>query len=80
LTAQATISDTDSCVVFTGELQKSGGNYQHFLAELLSTTYDDETFSDVVLKAGQTRVRAHKHILAAQSPSFMAMFQVSARA
>jgi len=39
--------------------------------------YDCATFSDIILKAGSTRIHAHKVILAPQSASFQAMFQVS---
>ena len=38
--------------------------------------YNDTSLSDVILKAGACQVHAHKIILAAQSPSFKAMFQV----
>ena len=38
--------------------------------------YDNANLSDVVLKAGETKICAHKVILAAQSPAFKAMFQV----
>ena len=38
--------------------------------------YNDTSLSDVILKAGDCQVHAHKIILAAQSPSFKAMFQV----
>ena len=38
--------------------------------------YNDASLSDVILKAGDCQVHAHKIILAAQSSSFKAMFQV----
>ncbi len=38
--------------------------------------YNDASLSDVILKAGDCHVHAHKIVLAAQSPSFKAMFQV----
>ena len=40
--------------------------------------YNDTTFSDIVLKA-QTKIHAHKVVLAAHSPSFAAMLTVRLR-
>ena len=39
--------------------------------------YDNAAFSDVVLKARDTKMHAHKLVLAAHSASLQAMFQVS---
>jgi len=44
----------------------------HSFADL----YNNALLSDVILKAGDCQVQAHRVILAAQSPSFKAMFQV----
>lgn len=38
--------------------------------------FDDPVTGDVVLKAGDTSLHAHKIVLAAQSTLFKAMFQV----
>ena len=38
--------------------------------------YNDASLSDVILKAGDCQVHAHKIVLAVQSPLFKAMFQV----
>lgn len=46
------------------------------LLRCFASSFDDETTSDIVLKAGETRVHAHKAILSAQSALFKAMFQV----
>ena len=40
--------------------------------------YDNAAFSDVVLKARDTKMHAHKLVLAAHSASLQAMFQVTA--
>lgn len=37
---------------------------------------DDPVTADVILKAGKTKLHAHRIVLAAQSPLFKAMFQV----
>lgn len=42
----------------------------------IALLFDDPASSDVAIKAGDTTVHAHKTILAAQSPTFRAMFQV----
>lgn len=47
------------------------------LCSNIALLFDDPATSDVVLTAGDTTVHAHKTILAAQSPTFRAMFQVS---
>ena len=38
--------------------------------------YNDPILSDVVLKAGETRIHAHRVVLSSHSPSFKAMFLV----
>lgn len=43
----------------------------------IALLFDDPASSDVALTAGDTTVHAHKTVLAAQSPTFRAMFQVS---
>ena len=47
------------------------------LCSNIALLFDDPASSDVVLTAGDTTVHAHKTILAAQSPTFRAMFQAS---
>ncbi len=63
----------------------SQGNEQHqnpsavlncSLNHSFADLYNNTLLSDVTLKAGDCQVHAHKIILAAQSPSFKAMFQV----
>lgn len=43
---------------------------------LLSPFHDSTSFSDIVLKAENVRVQAHKLVLAAHSPGLAAMLQV----
>lgn len=43
---------------------------------LLSPFHDSASFSDIVLKAENVRVQAHKLVLAAHSPDLAAMLQV----
>ena len=43
----------------------------------LANLFDNPLSSDVAIKAGETTVHAHKAILAVQSPTFKAMFEVS---
>lgn len=47
------------------------------LACNIATLLEDSASSDVVIRAGNTTVHAHKTILAAQLPTFRAMFQAS---
>ena len=42
-----------------------------------ASLYDDTGSSDVIMKAGNVQIRAHRTVLAAHSPSFRAMFTVS---
>lgn len=42
----------------------------------IALLFDDPVSSDIAIKAGDTTIHAHKSILAAQSPTFKAMFQV----
>ncbi len=51
-------------------------NLNRSLNHSFTEHYNDTSLSDVILKAGDCRVHAHKVIVAAQSPSFKAMFQV----
>ena len=48
----------------------------HAFSSGIETMYDDAHLSDVVLKAENTKIYAHKVVLASQSPAFKAMFQV----
>ena len=47
------------------------------LSSNIAALFDDPVSSDIVIKTGDTTVHAHKLVLAAQSPAFKAMFQVS---
>jgi len=51
-------------------------NLNRSLSHSFTEHYNDTSLSDVIFKAGDCQVHAHKIILAAQSPSFEAMFQV----
>ena len=46
------------------------------LSHSFADLYNKALLSDVILKAGDCQVHAHRVILATQSPSFKAMFQV----
>lgn len=46
------------------------------IASLFAPYFDDSSTSDIVVKAGETRIHAHKIVLAAHSTLFKAMFQV----
>lgn len=52
---------------------------KHTVCSGIATLFDDAASSDIAIKARDTTVHAHKIILAAQSPYFRAMFQVSIR-
>ena len=62
-------------------LQSLGERGHHYFSTLnqsiFSPLYNDAAFSDVVIKAGRTGLKAHKAILAAHSPTFKAMFEVT---
>ena len=38
--------------------------------------FDDASLSDIVVKAGEAKIHAHKNVLSAHSSTFKAMFQV----
>ena len=45
-------------------------------SQCFAALHDSAAFSDIVLKTEDTRVQAHKVVLAAHSASLEAMFQV----
>ena len=61
------------------DMQTKVSAQQHLqeLSDPFAPFYDSTAFSDIVLKAGGTKVHAHKVMLAAHSPKLEAMFQVS---
>ena len=48
-------------------------------ASLFAPYFDDPSTSDIVVKAGETKVHAHKIVLTAHSAFLKAMFQVFTR-
>lgn len=57
-------------------LQGSRKQPVHDNVSLFAPYFDDPSSSDIVVKAGETRLHAHKIVLTAHSALFKAMFQV----
>ena len=52
-------------------------NFSTLHLRAFRSLYNDAAFSDVVIKAGRVGLKAHKAFLAAHSPTFKAIFEVT---